>query len=44
LANPAAAGFVSVALYEGTSVEVVVGQGLGPRCSRMISLMEGPAA
>ncbi len=44
LADPAASGFVSVALYEGTSVEVVVGQGLGPRCSRMISLMEGPAA
>jgi hypothetical protein len=44
LSNPGAAGLVGVALDQSTGIEIVVGHDFGPRCSKMISLREEPAA
>ena len=44
LPHPRTPRFVSVAFYQGTGIEVVIGHALGPRCSRMTSPRVGPAA
>src|SRR3954454_12359544 len=41
--RPARAYFDDVAFGEGAGIQKVVGQPFGPRCSRMMSVNEGPS-